>query len=114
MSIVDTIGELEQYVEEPPKPLDEMTIEERWNWEMKSQGWLLARFDEWLNDTIVIAADNQVSGYPEGYAVYTLKELDMLWFDRGHPVQDGGSMHLVHTAKKLAGAVIVSIVRRNR
>ena len=103
----DIITELENLAGPPAKPLAEMSFEERWNYELDVKGWVALNFTGWVRDTVILAADENVKT-PAGYAVYTLKEFEMI-------VRSGAmksDMHLVHYAKKHYGAVITQITEK--
>ena len=104
----DIITELENLAGPPAKPLDEMGFEERWHYELDVKGWVALSFTGWVRDTVILAADENVKT-PAGYAVYTLKEFEMI-------VRSGAmksDMHLVHYAKKHYGAVITQITEKS-
>jgi DNA repair ATPase RecN len=72
---------------------------------LASRGWCLWRCRALGDEVIVVVRDENVKGMPQGYAVYTEEELEKL-FSGG--VSDS-TLRLVHAAKKVAGAVIISV-----
>jgi hypothetical protein len=72
---------------------------------LDSRGWCLWKCSVFGGEVIVIIRDERVEGYPKGHPVYTEAELERLM--QGD-VKDS-TLHLVHEAKKMGGAVIMSI-----
>jgi len=104
MGVIDEIEQLEHYIPEPLKPLKEMPFEERWNYELEAKGWIALKIEKWVQDTIILAANDQVTRIPHGYAVYTIKEFGLVY--------QQPDIHMVHWLKKNYGAVIESVERR--
>jgi len=73
------------------------------------RGWCLWKCSILNGDIIVIVRNELVSGYPEGYPVYTEAELERLCRD---DVSEA-TLRLVHEAKKLAGATVVGVEAKN-
>ncbi|HEY82518.1 MAG TPA: MarR family transcriptional regulator [Dehalococcoidia bacterium] len=72
---------------------------------LSSRGWCLWKCSVLDGDIIVVLRDELVTGYPEGYPVYTEAELEEL-------CQGGVSeatIRLIHEAKKTAGATVESV-----
>jgi len=72
---------------------------------LATSGWCLWQCHTLDGEVIVVARDENVHGIPDGYPVYTEDELEKL-FSNG--IGDS-TLRLVHEAKKLAGAVVVSV-----
>ena len=72
---------------------------------LHSQGWCLWRCSALGGEVIAIVSEENVKGVPEGYPVYTEVELEELCRE---DVSEG-TIRLVHEAKKLAGAVVLSV-----
>lgn len=68
------------------------------------QGWCLWQCSTLGGEIIAVVRDETMEGVPEGYPVYTEAELESLWRD---DVSEA-ALRLVHEAKKLAGANIIS------
>ena len=69
-----------------------------------TQGWCLWRCTVLRGEVIVVARDGEVTGMPSGIPVYSGDELQELCQD---DVSDA-TLRLVHEAKKLAGAKVIS------
>ena len=69
------------------------------------QGWCLWKCSTLGGDIIVVERKENVEGVPDGYPVYTEVELEELCRE---DVSEG-TIRLVHEAKKLAGAVVLSV-----
>lgn len=72
---------------------------------LNSQGWCLWSCSAFGDDIIARVLDEDVEGVPEGYPVYTEAELEELCRDG----VDGATLRLVHEAKRIAGAVVISV-----
>ena len=60
-------------VMEPPAPEGEAAVIKR---QLEDRGWCLLRFGEAFGgDTIVVTANKLITGYPDGYPVYSTGEL---------------------------------------
>jgi len=72
---------------------------------LASRGWCLWKCSTLSGDIIAVVLDENVEGVPEGCPVYTVVELEEVCRD------DVSEAHLrlVHEAKKLASAVMVSV-----
>ena len=72
---------------------------------LDSRGWCLWKCSTLDGDIIAVLREENMEGVPEGYPVYTEAELEELcWVDVSE-----ATLRLVHEAKKLAGAVAISI-----
>lgn len=69
------------------------------------QGWCLWRCAFLNGEVIAMARDDSVKGIPDGYLVYTEAELEELC--QGDVSE--ATLRLVHEAKKIAGAVVISV-----
>jgi len=69
------------------------------------RGWCLWKCSTLGGDIIAVVRDENVEGVPEGYPVYTEAELEELC--RGDVSE--AHLRLVHEAKKLAGAVVITV-----
>jgi hypothetical protein len=67
-------------------------------------GWCLWKCGAFDGDIIVVCREELANGYPKGYPVYTECELEKL----GQDDVSGGSLRLVHEAKKLSGARVIT------
>jgi len=76
---------------------------------LATSGWCLWQCHTLGDEVIVVARDENVRAIPDGYPVYTEDELEKLFSDG---VSDS-TLRLVHEAKKLAGAVVVSVEDTN-
>lgn len=72
------------------------------------QGWCLWKCSALGGEVIVVARDESVKGIPGGYPVYTEAELEELC---QNDVSEA-TLHLVHEAKKLAGAKVTRKVTK--
>ena len=72
---------------------------------LDSRGWCLWKCNLFGGEVIVVVKDETVEGFPKGHPVYTEAELEKLM--RGN-IKDS-SLHLVHEAKKIGGAIIMDI-----
>lgn len=75
---------------------------------LNTRGWCLWRCHTLADEEIVVARDELVKGFPGGYPVYTEQELECLL------EVDNSTLRLVHEAKKLAGATVISIEKQER
>ena len=71
---------------------------------LAKNGWCLWKCSTLGSEIIVVCRDDLSGGYPEGYPVYMEYELTML----GRGEVSEGSLRLVHEAKKISGARLVS------
>ena len=72
---------------------------------LATRGWCLWKCSVLGGEVICIVQDELVEDVPEGYQVYTEAELDELCQDD----ISNATIRLVHEAKKIAGAVVVSV-----
>ncbi len=70
-----------------------------------TRGWCLWKCSALGGEVICVVQDELVEGVPEGYPVFTKAELEELCQDG----VSGATLRLVHEAKKIAGAVVVSV-----
>jgi len=70
-----------------------------------TRGWSLWKCCTLGGDIIAVVSGENVEGVPEGCPVYTEAELEELYQDG----VSGATLRLVHEAKKLAGAKVVSV-----
>jgi hypothetical protein len=75
---------------------------------LATRGWCLWRCRALGDEVIVVLRDELVDGFPAGYPTYLEQELDYLL-----EVGDG-TLRLVHEAKKLAGATVTGVEKRDR
>ena len=80
-------------------------IAERTRELLATHGWCLWKCSTLAGDIIAVVLDEKVEGVPERYPVYTEAELEELCQDG----VSGATLRLVHEAKKIAGAVVVSV-----
>ena len=73
-------------------------------------GWCLWKCSVLGGEIIAVVLDENVEGVPGGYPVYTEAELEELHQDG----VSGATLRLVHEAKKIAGAVVVSVDEKIR
>jgi hypothetical protein len=83
---------------EPPLPAEEVATETRKL--LEAQGWCPWRCSALDNDVIIVVIDELVGGYPMGYPVYTVQELDVI------TVLDDQLLRVTYKAKKELGARI--------
>jgi hypothetical protein len=76
---------------------------------LDNRGWCLWKCSVFGGEVIVVVRDETVEGFPKGHPVYTEAELDKLM---GSNIKDS-SLHLVHEAKKMGGAIIMDITVSN-
>jgi len=75
---------------------------------LATRGWCLWQCSMLGGDIIAVVQDELVEGIPEGYQVYTEAELEELfWADVSE-----ATLCLVHEAKKLAGAKVITGVTK--
>ena len=72
---------------------------------LNSQGWCLWKCSALGGEVIAVVRDELVNEIPDGYPVYTEAELEELCRD---DVSES-TLRLVHEAKKIAGAVVISV-----
>jgi len=89
--------------EDEPQPAE--VIAERTRELLATRGWCLWKCSALAGDIIAVVLDEKVEGVPEGYSVYTEAELEELCKD---DVSEA-TLRLVHEAKKLVGAKVVSV-----
>jgi len=75
---------------------------------LNSQGWCLWKCNSLDGDIIVVVTDEMVTGYPEGYPVYTELEFEELYRDG----VSQATLRLVHETKKMAGAKVTTEVTK--
>ena len=76
---------------------------------LDSRGWCLWKCSLFRGEVIVVVKDETVAGYPKGHPVYSEAELEKLL----HGNIKDSSLHLVHEAKKMGGAIIMDITANN-
>ena len=76
---------------------------------LDSRGWCLWKCSLFGGEVIVVVKDETVDGYPKGHPVYSEAELEKLM----HGNIKDSSLHLVHEAKKIGGAIIMDITADN-
>jgi len=75
---------------------------------LNSQGWCLWRCSALGGEVIAVVLDENVEGVPEGYPIYTEGELvELCQYDVSE-----ATLRLVHEAKKLAGAKVITKVTK--
>ena len=89
--------------EDEPQPAE--VIAERTRELLATRGWCPWKCSTLAGDIIAVVLDEKVEGVPEGYSVYTEAELEELCKD---DVTEA-TLRLVHEAKKLVGAKVVSV-----
>jgi len=89
--------------EDEPQPAE--AIAERTRELFATRGWCLWKCSALGGEVICVVQDELVEGVPEGYPVFTKAELEELCQDG----VSGATLRLVHEAKKIAGAVVVSV-----
>ena len=72
---------------------------------LDSRGWCLWKCSAFGGEVIVVVRDETVEGFPKGHPTYTEAELEKLMAGN---IRDS-SLHLVHEAKKMGGAIIMDI-----
>ena len=88
--------------EDEPQPAE--AVAERTRELLATRGWCLWKCNTLASEIIAVVLDENVEGAPEGYPTYTVVELEEL-------LQDGVSeatLRLVHEAKKLVGAEVIT------
>ena len=75
-----------------------------------TQGWCLWKCSTLGGEIIAVVLDESVDGVPEEYPAYTKLELEELC--QGDASE--ATLRLVHEAKKIAGAVVVSMDEKIR
>ena len=76
---------------------------------LDSRGWCLWKCSLFGGEVIVLIKDGAMKGYPKGHPVYIEAELEKLM--QGNIRYS--SLHLVHEAKKIGGAIIMDIADNN-
>lgn len=105
--VSDEVGPTERS-SEVTSELDSLLAEEtarRTRELLATRGWCLWKCSTLGGEVIALVGDENVTGVPSGYPVYTELELEEL-------CQDGVSeatLRLVHEAKKMAGVKVTSI-----
>lgn len=92
--------------EDEPQPAE--AVAERTRELLATRGWCLWKCSILGDEIIAVVLDENLEGVPAGYPVYTEAELEEL-------CRDGVSeatLRLVHEAKKLAGATVISVVTK--
>ena len=89
--------------EDEPQPAE--VIAERTRELLATRGWCLWKCSTLAGDIIAVVLDEKVEGVPERYSVYTEAELEELCKD---DISEA-TLRLVHEAKKLVGAKVVSV-----
>ena len=75
---------------------------------LATPGWCLWECSALGGEVIVVVLDEKVEGMPGGYPVYTAAELEELF--QGDVSE--ATLRLVHEAKKLGDAVVISVEDR--
>jgi hypothetical protein len=75
---------------------------------LETRGWCLWRCRGLDDEVIVVLRDELVGGFPAGYPVYLEQELECLL------EVDDSALKLIHEAKKLAGATITGVEKREK
>jgi hypothetical protein len=75
---------------------------------LASRGWCLWRCRALDNEVIVVLRDELITGFPAGYPTYLEQELECLL------EADDSALKLIHEAKKLAGATITGVEKREK
>jgi hypothetical protein len=75
---------------------------------LETRGWCLWRCHALDGEVIVVLRDELVSGFPAGYPTYLEQELGCLI------EADDSALKLIHEAKKLAGATVTGVEKRER
>jgi len=77
---------------------------------LATRGWCLWKCSVLGGEIIAVVKEENIGGGPEGYPVYTEAELEGLDQDG----VSGATLRLVHEAKKIAGAVVISVDEKIR
>ena len=72
---------------------------------LMTRGWCLWKCSAFGGEVIVVVRDETVEGFPKGHPTYTEAELEKLMAGN---IRDS-SLHLIHEAKKMGGAIIMDI-----
>ena len=72
---------------------------------LADQGWCLWKCSVLNDDVIVLVRSEKITGFPQGYPVYTLDEIEKL-FDHDIKIS---TLRLIHQAKKLTNAVLKGV-----
>lgn len=75
---------------------------------LETRGWCLWRCRALDDEVIVVLRDELVDGFPAGYPVYLEQELECLI------EADDSALKLIHETKKLAGATITGVEKREK
>ena len=75
---------------------------------LETRGWCLWRCRALGDEVIVVLRDELVDGFPAGYPTYLEQELESLL------EVDDSTLKLIHEAKKLAGATVTGVEKRER
>ena len=75
---------------------------------LETRGWCLWRCRVLDDEVIVVLRDELVGGFPTGYPTYLEQELESLL------EVDDITLKLIHEAKKLAGATVTGVDKRER
>jgi len=71
---------------------------------LDTRGWCIWQCHSLNEEKVVIIRHEDITGYPAGYAVYT--ELELFRFSE---LENASNLRLIHEAKKLAGATVMSV-----
>lgn len=75
---------------------------------LATTGWCLWQCRALEGEVIVVLRDELVDGFPTGYPTYLEQELDYLL------EASDGTLKLVHEAKKLTGATVTGVEKREK
>ncbi len=75
---------------------------------LATRGWCLWRCRALGDEVVVVLRDELVGGFPAGYPTYLEQELEYLL------EVDDSTLKLIHEAKKLAGATVTGVEKRER
>lgn len=98
-SWVEELHRLEQVLQQAQE------VAQRTRQLLDTQGWCLWHCEALGGEVIVVVNDDQVTGVPRGYPVYTDQELIHLF--GGQSLVGRSRLRLIHQAKKLAPATVI-------
>ena len=75
---------------------------------LETRGWCLWQCRALDDEVIVVLRDEFVGGFPAGYPIYLERELERLL------EADDSALKLIHEAKKLAGATVTGVEKREK
>ena len=103
--LLDLIDRLSAPSEEEAQLLQAREVASRTEDLLATRGWCLWECEALNQDIIVVARDELIDGYPQGYPVYTRGELELL-------SNVGESTRLlVHEVKKITRAVVMDVTQ---